>query len=313
MKKFIKNVGLFSLSTLLFLIIIFFISKKIIQENTNFYISPKIDKIIIGDSHSECALNDKLINNGLNISNSGTCYFYNYYTLKPLIDNNKNIKYVFIDFTNNQIDSIMEDWIWGDKYLPFKFEKIGNYIDRDGLKLLFKKNKIGLLKSYLQLLKSQLTIILTFQYHFLFNCGKYIKLVRSNVKHLLNNNNIDTAKITNYYIPTINILYLEKMIQICKEKNIKVFLIRNPLHIKYRGFKNELIYQKILQTRFKNIDFLDFKNFRILDSEFGDLEHLNYIGATKFSVFFDKLIKDGLLNKKNKQEFINSNLNSANN
>ena len=53
MKKFIKNVGLFSLSTLLFLIIIFFISKKIIQENTNFYISPKIDKIIIGDSHSE--------------------------------------------------------------------------------------------------------------------------------------------------------------------------------------------------------------------------------------------------------------------
>jgi hypothetical protein len=53
--------------------------------------------------------------------------------------------------------------------------------------------------------------------------------------------------------------------------------------------------------------FLDFADFPILNSEFGDLEHLNYRGAAKFSIWFNKLIESGLLQEPNKQLLINKN------
>jgi hypothetical protein len=41
-----------------------------------------------------------------------------------------------------------------------------------------------------------------------------------------------------------------------------------------------------------------------LNSEFRDFNHLNYFGAKKFSVWFNTLIKQGMLSQKKKQEFI---------
>src|SRR5215217_8171222 len=123
MKNFLYNVNIFfALLVGLFLIFIlgsYFTSSSIINK-TVYKVNSSIDKIVIGHSHPECAYNDTIIANCKNMASSGTSYFYNYYTLKPLISNNNGIKSIFIEFTNNQVDSIMTDWIWGDKYLPFK-------------------------------------------------------------------------------------------------------------------------------------------------------------------------------------------------
>ena len=47
-------------------------------------------------------------------------------------------------------------------------------------------------------------------------------------------------------------------------------------------------------------------NLSFYNSEFGDLEHLNYKGAIVFSNWFSNLLKSGVLEKRNKQEFINA-------
>ena len=78
------------------------------------------------------------------------------------------------------------------------------------------------------------------------------------------------------------------------------------MHPKYDGRDNEKIFQSILKSNFSGIEFLDFKDFPLSNSEYGDLEHLNYRGANKFSPFFDRLLKGGLLEKSDKQGFINS-------
>ena len=85
-----------------------------------------------------------------------------------------------------------------------------------------------------------------------------------------------------------------------------MYLIRSPLHKSYFGRKNERKYHKIRQQFFNNIEYLDFNSFPIQDNEFRDLEHLNYKGAKKFSIWFDSLLKDSLLNVREKQKFINA-------
>ena len=101
-----------------------------------------------------------------------------------------------------------------------------------------------------------------------------------------------------------NIEYLSKLINLCRQYNVKVFLIRSPLHEKSASFQNEQIFKEKLSDDFSNFEFLDFSKFPLSNSEFGDLEHLNYRGANIFSRWFDNLLKKGILNKTYKQLII---------
>ncbi|MCX6210664.1 MAG: hypothetical protein NTZ59_14470 [Bacteroidetes bacterium] len=311
MKQFLKQVLLFSSIVIIILTAVFIITRKIVLAKTNYKISNSIEKIIIGHSHPECAFNDSLINNFKNISSSGTNYFYNYYTLIPLLNNNKNIKTVFIEFTNNLKDSGMSEKIWGDNYLPFKYKLFGSYIDSEGFSMLFNKNPGGLINGQLMMLSRHLKIIATSKYNFLEGRGGFKRLFRNKLKDSIKLNEENSyKKDTIINISEINLSYLEKMIRFCKSKNVNFFLVRSPLHSVNNGMSDEILFQKILHTRFNNVEFLDFKNYPLTDAEFADLDHLNYYGAGKFSKWFNNLLEKGLLSNNNKQKFINDNMDS---
>lgn len=105
-------------------------------------------------------------------------------------------------------------------------------------------------------------------------------------------------------ISEINIHYLEKILDLCTTNKVKVYLTRTPIHSRSDELLNEDRFQQILSSRFKTIEFLDFKRFPLADADFGDLEHLNYKGAKKFSLFFNLLMKENLLAQVEKQKFI---------
>ncbi|MBQ0740337.1 hypothetical protein J9332_39270, partial [Aquimarina celericrescens] len=52
------------------------------------------------------------------------------------------------------------------------------------------------------------------------------------------------------------------------------------------------------------IEYLDFSNFPLSNSKYGDLGHLNYKGAKIFSEWFASLLLNELLEKENKQDYI---------
>jgi hypothetical protein len=103
----------------------------------------------------------------------------------------------------------------------------------------------------------------------------------------------------------INIKYLKLIINYCSDKNVRAILIRCPIHHKNKVLQNEATFEKIRFSGFSNIDFIDFKDFPLDDSDFYDLGHLNYNGAKKFSIYFNKMLNDGLLEMKEKQKFVN--------
>jgi hypothetical protein len=47
----------------------------------------------------------------------------------------------------------------------------------------------------------------------------------------------------------------------------------------------------VYDSLFRDVKFMDYVNFHLENNEYGNLEHLNYRGARKFSEFFDKEVE----------------------
>jgi len=99
-----------------------------------------VNKIILGHSYSETAFNDNMISGLKNSSESGESYFYNYQKLKIILRSNKQIDTVFVNFSNNQVFSDMDDWIWGDKYMNYNLTKYQPWCNKEDLMVLVKNN-----------------------------------------------------------------------------------------------------------------------------------------------------------------------------
>ena len=262
--------------------------------------------ILVGHSHSECAFNDSLIDGLANFACSGESYFYTYYKTRKLIEQNPQVNTIFIEFTNNQIDRYIDDWIWDNDHMPNRFSKYALFMDKEGYKLLYQKNPSCFKKSLIPTLRNNF-IILYKGLKYTDDLGGYRYLDRDKTDSLVAA--ISDKKISKN-IPhersIQNIEYLSKLVKYCENNNVKVFLFRSPLHEKYGGFHNEQVFQNLLSNEFSNLEFLDFAKFSLPNSEFGDLQHLNFKGAKKFSVWFDSLLRNGLLKSTNKQAIIDN-------
>ncbi len=59
-------------------------------------------------------------------------------------------------------------------------------------------------------------------------------------------------------------------------------------------------------TKFSAVELLDFVDFPMPNNGFADDAHLNEFGAERYSTFFNYLLENGLLQKINKQKYIDS-------
>ncbi|KAF2080420.1 hypothetical protein [Flavobacterium sharifuzzamanii] len=307
MKTFIKNVIIY-ISLFFGLVLLIELSTAlIINRHANFKFELKPKYLVLGHSHPECAFNDSIIYKLKNIARSAEPYYYTYFKLKKVLEQNSSIETIFIEYTNNQINPEMDDWTWDDEHISSRYVNYSPFIPLNHQFILLLNNPTGFFNAFSYSNKSKFINIVKEDYDYTNKLGGYLYLVRDKTDSILKN----TSKIdpkNSITISKTNISYLEKTIELIKRHKKNVFLIRSPQHPKCVDYKNETIYKHILFSRFNDVEYLDFSNFPLSNSEFGDLEHLNHKGAKKFSIWFNKLIKDGLLLKANKQEFININI-----
>ena len=121
--------------------------------------------------------------------------------------------------------------------------------------------------------------------------GKYLPLNRFiNNKH----KSFTTTDKNIYKADWVNFIKLFNLIK--KNRNIFFILIRCPVHNTDQGrFDFEFNRGTHFLKSFPNVIFFDFKNYFISDSCFADDEHLNIIGATKFTILLNEKIN--LINK----------------
>lgn len=266
-----------------------FLQKALLFRNENIKLAKNINTLIVGHSHPECAYNTKYIKNTLNISSSGEAYIYTYFKAKKVIETNPQIKKVYVEFTNNQIDKHMDNWIWDDTHLQYNFISYGLLMDYDALSLLYKKNPSGFVTAFSKGLFNNLLKIVPskkskIQYG---SMGGF----KSTNKIFINTKVPKNKKMTNsnYQISECNIYYLKQIVKYCKQRRIEVILVRSPMHKTYDVSFSENKYNKILSQKFKDIKFIDNKDFQIPDNGFQDREHLNFTGAEIYSKYFNKV------------------------
>ena len=307
MRKFIIRIVVFSLLTFMVLSVIVILSNILINNDSNFSIDKKIKYIVLGHSHPEGAFNDSLISNTKNFARGGEHYFYTYLKAKKIIESNPHIKVIFLELTNNQISLDMENWIKDSQKNMVNIPVYEPVMDKNDHYFVFTKNPYAYFKSQEVVIKKNLNFLLYNKKNILLqrDWGGFYGNPRQKVDSIIRSNK-KNLKIRNSKIEVSNTCldFIDKIETICQEKGVKLFLIRSPQHSKYIFDQNDEILQEIIQTRYPKLCFLDFNNFSLLNEEYSDLEHLNYKGAKKFSLFFNTLLNDGLIHNSNPEQMV---------
>jgi hypothetical protein len=309
MKKFIVKLLFFSIVALSISIGLVIATNSIINNKKLFGIANCPENIVVGHSQTEETFDDEIIKNTKNLSMSGENIYYTYFKVYQILKCNKTIKNIFISFTNHQItQNYDETSIWDEKHIDHSYSKYAAFMSINDYLVLLKNNPLGIIKAQPLATKKQLMFLLKNKKSIYedYLIGNFVKLKTSRLDSILN------FKKTNIKLDSINFkyskytfIYLDKIIDLCKNKNVELFLIRTPVHKTWNELNDEYFFQKILKEKYSQIDFLDFKKFPLMNNEYYDQSHLNQFGAAKFSTFFNKLLEKGLLQKGNKQEFIN--------
>jgi hypothetical protein len=288
MKKFIVQIAVFVCCSIILVQTIFWLQNRFIYEKADLKLSSDINYIVIGNSHAECAFNDSLISNFKNIASSGESYFYSYIKLKNVLGQNKQITKVFVEFTNLSIASTNDRWIWDKEYMNSRVASFSPFIEWEESSLLLRKNFVEFFNSQSVAMRANTDRILLGDFDYVEGLGGYSSLTKSAVDSLILAIEKPEKIAAKTQMPSIyGLAYLKEIVNLCKSNNVEVVFVRSPQHRLCNHLKNEKLLQKIKASQFKDIEFLDFNNFELANSEFADFEHLNYLGSTIFSKWFE--------------------------
>lgn len=298
MGRFFKNLGLFFMLLVAVCLLVFGFQTWNIRKKANFKFSKNYKNLMLGHSHAECAYNDSLITNFKNVATSGESYFYTFYKAKKVLEQNEAIEIVFIEFTNNQIGANMDTWIWGNKYISKFYPKYGSFIDFQDTGLLMEHNLSSVLNNFSVHQKRNFRMLLDDNYDFVQHIGGYVYYIENDLEKaiILQEKNDKNNKENYGGISDINILYLEKIVLLCKSLGKQLIFIRSPQHTALGSRDNETAFLRIYNEKFSEVPLLDFNDFEIPDYGFKDLGHLNHRGAEIISKKLDSLLKQGILN-----------------
>ena len=301
MKRFLINLLFFLILTGFSAVGLVLLSNFAINQKVNqiLTISDNVKMIFAGDSNIECAINDSLIANSINIAQSGEAYLYSYVKIKSLLEHNDQISTIFIGFSFGELlKGVEENWLFSDEFVIEKI-KLYNYLLSSSEKsLLIRKNPIAYVEGLLQSIFSNFQ---TFMKSFslaesnkrIINFGGYQYLVRDKLQ--------EDIKIHSFteQVPKKGLFqekYLKMISNLCKQKSIKLVLLQTPKSKYYTanvyvGIKNNWLS---VRNSLSQDSLLDLSRLILPDSCYGDLSHLNYKGAKIFSEYLNKKLNSNL-------------------
>jgi len=265
-----------------------------------FYLGKDVTTLVVGDSHTQGAIDPAWLIHSENISKSAENYFFTYYKLKHFLNKNSQINLVIMGFSwHNFAKKYEESFLFGkDNNVTSVYYPL---LDQQGKSILWSwentylypygQYTLGLpLKIYDQrLLQRKLFSLKLNRDDFEF-FGGYEKLTSSNTNNILIENKLNKY----FYHPTSSsgsdisaymTQYLEKILNLCEERKIKIILINTPVYDVYRsGIPDDMVrvldsIQIEMQSRHPNLIFIDYSKLKLDRNNYYDGDHVNQFGA----------------------------------
>jgi hypothetical protein len=282
MKKFIYNITVLSF---IVTIIVPAIGGGIyfIQSKASFKIPLDKHILVIGDSHTEDAIDDNIYSCAENVSQGGTAYLYSYCKLKKFLNENQHIDTVLLSF---HYSPLMADniWIFDELHLMNKVPKHLTLFDNEDIAILTNDMTMfvqALLNAPFRTLFKFIAKKGNISYRDL-DIGRYVKLDRNKLKEDIARYNKRTERSMD--ISLYQNEYLLKIVNLCKSKNVELILINSPIYKpEIYGYIDKL--NDYHNTYLGDIIYMDYSSFPLDDACYGDIGHLNYKGAEIFSTY----------------------------
>lgn len=288
MKLFIKNVLNFHLLLIIIVIPIFILF--ILFVNNLFCkipIKSNIETVYIGDSHIENAVNDSLLINSINLASSSESFYFSYFKLKTILNNNSSVKNVYIGFSYHNLSNYYDRFIYGDYSATLTPKYFYILSPQQQLSMLYynKNNFTYFIKSVIKIGvrklidKNYFPFLGGFSNTFDSTNARDTSMKKRIIFQFYNNG------IVNNY-SELNIEYFQKIITLCKSKGVKLYAINTPIHVYYYRriplkFKSKL-QSIILDSR---INYIDLSNLKLKNEYFiPDGDHLSRLGSQAISV-----------------------------
>lgn len=292
MKRFLLQSAIFiSAFFALFIVCIYAVTAK---EQKAFRLDNGQNKIFLGNSHLECALNDTIVPSSFNFARSGERMEWVYAKLRLLADNNPGIDTVFIGFDNVLCFK-------NAKNNDFSMSFFSPYFVRKMSPGDFMSLAIGSSDKYnFELVTKMLHASKLYEMWRERNhgpqdmsMGGYVASNRNKLKEDIERRGThDSTDKTRHRVklnPTAK-YFLDKSIEFCRDNNITPIFIFAPQH-PLSSLDNDS-YMAEYKKYYSDIPFWDFRELPIGDSGFQDLDHLNYPGSLKFSSAVSKKIHE---------------------
>ncbi len=283
MKRFLVKSISFSGALLLFLVILFWIS---VELNRKLYrdvsIDPGTTTLVIGDSHTELAVNDSLLPNTLNISTPAEGYIFTYLKLKQIIQNNSNVRSIMLGVSYHNFSSFYDKYIFEEE--PYAL--ISQYISLMGYRdLLMFFRKSPSIANISAIFRNSIENLTAYEknkfpyiggFHIIENDDdltedRIIKRIKS--QYYLNDQPLPISE--------INTLYLKKIVEFCRGKNINLTFLNTPLFADYYAkVPDNMINEYKRVVKDLGVAEISFEGLDLpADCFLPDGDHLNYRGA----------------------------------
>lgn len=243
--------------------------------------------LIAGDSHPEKALIPKFFFSAINISQDAEPYYVTYWKLQKYLSRNTTDT-LLLGFSFHNLSSFndkkLTDKYWSDEM----FKRIYSIKDLSSVHdIEIDKNEFNKIRF------KNMCLYPCFQpFNFI---GGYSNSNYSNLSEP------DTVIKRHYFyngnetqVSDISIKYLDSIISLCKEKNIRLIAICTPMHYSYinkipEKFKSsyELEKEKLKKD---GVVVLDFSQQNYKDDFYLNPDHLNKKGAENFSAQIAKIL-----------------------
>jgi hypothetical protein len=240
---------------------------------------------IMGNSHPACAINDSILpNNYANISLNGEPLFYTTIKARRLLEDNCKIDSMIINFTNNSLTTIC--WVLDDNRMMGNYKQYFSLMNFKEHMFLFNKKPVKAFKTILSLTPTDIYLSKR-----IINGGSLFETGQRILPFRKTFNSSKERRIYNYQIEDEMLGFAQLLSLMNKYPSTYFIITRMPMRSSI-VLENENQYKNCLEQLKKNQNcrLIDFLQTNLKDEEFWDYEHLNYIGAKRFtSVFKDSL------------------------
>ncbi len=245
--------------------------------------------LILGNSHPECALDDRLNVDFHNLSRSAEPLYYTHLKLKRILEWNPHLSHVFVELTENQFEYRMQDWIWSREAVQRHIKELLFYLPLEYHYSAIGRHGLYYCIDFLLALKTNLVGLFTCKPEDFFDYVQWGGYTPRQGTYLGRNNKSEWNKSDEKLNPfPDNFKSIEQMISLCDLKGAKIQFIRCPVHPSQpKHF--EKAYQQIVKENQK-IQLLDFNNYPLEDECFFDAQHLNETGARLFTAHFTTML-----------------------